>query len=67
MLATFEFFETATDPDLGYPADDHRLVQRWSWFSLADRDFPTGSLLASETGKLAPLGRAFSRYSSAAH
>lgn len=34
MLATFDYFSTATDPLIGYPADGNRLVQRWSWFAL---------------------------------
>ena len=35
MLATFDWLMTATDPHTGYPADGDRLVQAWSWFSLA--------------------------------
>lgn len=34
MDATFQFFQEATHPELGEPADDYRLVQRWAWFSL---------------------------------
>ena len=34
MDATFEFFATAADGDLGDPNDGDRLVQRWAWFSL---------------------------------
>ncbi|MEJ2737931.1 MAG: CARDB domain-containing protein, partial [Anaerolineae bacterium] len=34
MDATFQFFQAATHPGLGNPTDDHRLVQRWAWFSL---------------------------------
>lgn len=34
MSATFDFFQTTTDGDLGYTPDDDRLVQRWAWFSL---------------------------------
>jgi streptogramin lyase len=34
MDATFQFFQEATHPELGDPTDDHRLVQRWAWFSL---------------------------------
>jgi len=37
MSRTLDFFSNATDGVLGDPADDHRLVQRWAWFSL---DFP---------------------------
>ena len=34
MDATFQFLSQTTSPDLGHPADDSRLVQRWAWFSL---------------------------------
>lgn len=34
MAATFEFFETATDPELGYPYDNNKLVQQWAWHSM---------------------------------
>lgn len=34
MDATFGFFLEAIHPELGDPNDDHRLVQRWAWFSL---------------------------------
>lgn len=27
------YLETATDPSIGYPADNHRLVQQWNWYS----------------------------------
>lgn len=62
MLDTFEFFRTATDPDLGDPTDGYRLVQRWCWFSLADDRYPTGNLADRESGELTPLGQAFRAY-----
>jgi len=34
MRETFDFLETARDDEIGYPADENRLVQRWIWFSL---------------------------------
>jgi len=37
MYPSFNAFLNNTDPDLGYPADGNRLVQRWNWFS-ADSD-----------------------------
>jgi len=64
MLATFEFFRTAADPELGYPADGYRLVQRWCWYSLYDPRYPTGNLLDPEAGTLTPLGSAFAKYAS---
>ncbi|MFC2031533.1 hypothetical protein ACFLWA_12505, partial [Chloroflexota bacterium] len=62
MVETFEFFHTAADPALGYPADGNRLVQRWCWFSLADERYPTGNLVQQEGGDLTPLGEAFREY-----
>jgi len=62
MYATFDFFLTATDPMLGYPADGNRLVQRWCWFSLGDLTYPTGNLYDPETRKMTPLGKAYRRY-----
>jgi len=62
MLATFDFFRTAADPELGYPADGHRLVQRWCWFSLADTRYPTGNLVWPDGGEFTRLGAAFQAY-----
>lgn len=56
MLQTYEFMLAATDPAIGYPADGHRLVQRWAWFSAADKDYPTGNLLEVDSNRLTPLG-----------
>lgn len=42
MHATFDYFLTATDPDLGYPADGNRLVQAWAWYSLDDNIYYDG-------------------------
>ena len=39
MSKTFDYMLTTQDETLGYPADDNRLVQRFSWFSTFDPDF----------------------------
>jgi hypothetical protein len=39
MHQTFDFLVTARDQDLGFPGDDHRLVQHWLWYSLNDEPF----------------------------
>jgi len=39
MRETFNFLVDAQDPDLGYPADDNRLVQQWLWYSLNSRPY----------------------------
>jgi hypothetical protein len=62
MVDTFQFFRTAVDPDLGYPADGGRLVQRWCWYSLADERYPTGNLLQPASGQLTALGKAYQAY-----
>jgi hypothetical protein len=33
MDQTLDYLENAQDPVLGYPPDQHRLVQQWSWYS----------------------------------
>jgi hypothetical protein len=51
-----------TDAELGLPADDNRLVQRWCWYSLADIHYRAGNLADATTGQLTPLGRDFKAY-----
>ncbi|MCA9968620.1 MAG: hypothetical protein KC425_00310 [Anaerolineales bacterium] len=34
MVDSFDYLESASDPGLGYPLDDYRLVQQWMWFSM---------------------------------
>jgi len=57
LLGTFDFFLTAADPALGYPADDYKLVQRWCWYSLDDTTYPTGRLFDPQTGKISDTGK----------
>lgn len=70
MYPSFNFFLGQIDTDIGYPADGHRLVQRWNWYSLDDDSgryeggqyyqFYNGNLLYSGLGAnpvgLSPLG-----------
>ncbi|MBN1179675.1 MAG: hypothetical protein JXD18_10705 [Anaerolineae bacterium] len=62
LAATFNVMLTATDPDIGYPADGNRLVQQWCWYSLADTVYPTGNLFDPQTGALTPLGATWAEY-----
>lgn len=64
MYATFDYFVSARDDDLGYSADGGRLVQRWAWYSLSDTLYPTGNLFDPDTGGITPLGLAYSSYTS---
>jgi hypothetical protein len=62
LYATLDYLSTATDEQIGYPQDGHRLVQWWAWYSLADTVYPTSSLFDPETKALTDLGRAFTVY-----
>jgi len=76
MTRSFDFLLTATDPDIGYPADDNRLVQRWSWYSLNDKPYDeppygqgyNGGLFdwryPQYPGVLSIFGQAFKSYTS---
>jgi hypothetical protein len=66
LVATFDYFRTATDPGIGYAADGQRLVQRWCWYSLADRRYPTGNLVDPDSGEITPLGEVLGAYLGAA-
>jgi hypothetical protein len=56
---SFTWLEKARDSETGQPEDDNRLVQRWAWFSLADKTFPTANLADLKTNELTPIGRAY--------
>lgn len=56
---TWRFFLTASDPRLGDPSDGGRLVQRWCWFSLGTPDYPTGSLIDTDTGQWTPFAQSW--------
>jgi len=65
MEKTFEFFMTEKDCDLGYPADECRLVQRWAWYSLDDMnpDFNMYQRLFDKyTREMTGVGQSFAAY-----
>ena len=62
MADTFDFFLTAADAELGYPADDNRLVQAFCWYSNSDTLYPTPSLFDPQTRALTPVGEMFTAY-----
>jgi hypothetical protein len=68
MLATFDYFRTATSSSLGYPEDGNRLVQAWCWYSLDDDHFEGyhsySHLFNPDTKQLTALGRAYRDYTS---
>jgi hypothetical protein len=64
MAETFDWLYNTTDAQLGYPADENRLVQRWLWFSLNDSFYDedlnprgfNGSLYDYQTQRLTRFG-----------
>ncbi|MER2598785.1 MAG: hypothetical protein ABTQ73_04650 [Caldilineales bacterium] len=62
MTQTFDYLLNAIDPEIGYSADDNRLVQRFVWYSLSDTVYPVGNLVDAKTGHLTSVGETFARY-----
>lgn len=65
MTRTFDLFLETKDLDIGYAADDHRLVQAWAWYSLSDDKQYNGNLFHSDSQTLAPIGEAYGAYTAA--
>jgi hypothetical protein len=61
MAASFDLFEDLRDPATGLAADDHRLVQRWNWYSARDSRFAAGNLF-DDYGEPTVVGEAMSGY-----
>lgn len=68
MLATFDYFLTASNPSYGYPADCGKLVQGWAWYSLDDKYFEDHNsyshLFDPVTKAITDLGTAYGDYTS---
>ena len=54
----FAMFLTETDPEIGYPADDDRLVQMWAWFSTFYGPYG-GDLFEQYSNDMTVIGQAF--------
>lgn len=48
MDASFDFLLNSTDPEIGYPSDGNRLVQRFSWYSVEDKVDHNGYLFDND-------------------
>lgn len=65
MEDSIRYLENATDPNLGYPLDNYRLVQQWAWFLLDDGDlgaFIDGNpslLINPANGNLTQMGQKY--------
>jgi hypothetical protein len=61
LVGSFNLFDSLMDPELGYPADNHRLVQRWNWYSARDSRFAAGNLF-DNAGEMTRLGQTLRDY-----
>jgi hypothetical protein len=63
MAQTYDLMLGYKDPSLGYPADDNRLVQKWTWFSLNNRRTAFGGTLYDPTtNNITAVGDRFAQY-----
>lgn len=64
LEGTLAFFTTAADAEIGYPADNGRLVQWWFWYGVYENSerYPSGNLFDPATGELTPAGELFSTF-----
>ena len=65
MVATFDYMLAASDPEIGYPADENHLVQQWFWYSLDDTINYGGALFEPNTKARMQLGTDLATYTSA--
>jgi hypothetical protein len=65
MVESFNYLNQTKSTDLGYPADDYRLVQQWMWFATYRNPGDNGNssnLLESDHKTLTQVGRTFRDY-----
>lgn len=65
LRGTFDFMRMASNPALGYPADENRLVQRWLWYSLDDLAYGGALFDPYNPHVRMALGNAFADYTGA--
>ena len=61
LTSTLDYMLTATDDDIGFPADENRLVQSWFWYSLND-GYWNGNLFNPNTKALTEFGITWKNY-----
>jgi hypothetical protein len=63
LVSTFDHMFNATDPVLGYPIDQNRLVQTWVWYSVNDNEqYYHGSLFNASDQTLTVVGDEWLNY-----
>lgn len=61
LTGSFDYLFTASDPAIGFPADENRLVQGWIWYSLNDMSW-NGPLFDPGTTSLSEFGTTWENY-----
>jgi hypothetical protein len=61
MNDTFDYMMGATDPLLGDPEDEYRLIQKWSWYSSSDKTF-NGWLFDPQSKAITEVGQNYADY-----
>jgi hypothetical protein len=60
VTASFNYLDTAQDPNIGYPKDNNRLVQQWMWYSVfTNKVGHTSNLVNSQLTQLTQVGQRF--------
>lgn len=63
MVKTFDWMFTTTDPNIGLPSDDNRLIQKWFWYSInASLDLQGGALIDPDTLQPTIVGNVYLNY-----
>jgi hypothetical protein len=64
MLASFDYMLSVADANIGCPCDDHKLVQRWYWYSLNDHRYNFGGSMFDPDNekKITEVGLAYQKY-----
>jgi hypothetical protein len=62
MDQTFDYLLTATSEEVGYPADNNRLVQRLSWYSVNDKGFNGYLFDVDNNNNLSLMGQNYAQY-----
>ena len=66
MDGTFDYMLSATDPVLGDPNDEYRLIQQFAWYSTgAPGDIYNGNLFDKDTRVINSMGLNYASYTSA--
>lgn len=59
MVDAINYLESTTDTNIGYPADNHKLVQQWLWFTMREYPENAPNALLEDDGTRTLIGETF--------